>query len=73
VKRKPRFKIGDIITGQICVGDPDITALILAHSEAVFDFSYGKQEASYKVLIEEKVMNLNALYADQNFEKLNDT
>ena len=70
---KPRFKIGDIISGNIQLGHPDVTALILALPEAVFDFSYGKQEASYKVLIEDKVMNLNALYADQNFEKLNDT
>ena len=51
--------------------EPDTVALILSHSEAVFDFGYGKQEASYRVLIEDNTLYLNALYADQYFERLN--
>lgn len=71
---KPRFKIGDLISGSIDIGKPNIVALILSYCDCDRDDLSGYEGcAVYKVVVGGKLMNLQTVYVDHYFEKLNET
>jgi len=65
---EPRFKAGDLIAGTVGLERPDLVALVLSHCTG--SLPNNVWSAVYKVLVDDKLMNLNSLYVDCYFEKL---